>query len=205
MSASWLAGEFGIQVNLHVVPVAGLTREMTFHDTGLPWVPPSPNMPSVESALHYPGTCLFEGTNISVGRGTDRAFQILGAPWLDAPALVAALEAYELAGVRFEPVRFTPRGPGDGKFHEEEIGGVALTALDPSYDPTVTALALLLETRKMSGDHWAWRVSHFDRLAGTDRLRLGVEGGEGIQGLQEGWEAALAAFRERRAPYLIYP
>lgn len=202
--ARLFVGEFGVEVELHVVPVAGLTRAMTFHDTGLPWVPPSPNMPSVESALHYPGTCLFEGTNISVGRGTDRAFQLLGAPWLDGDALVEALMDYDLPGVRFEAVRFTPRGPGDGKFHGEEVGGVALTALTTEYDPTVTALALLRETRRMSGDGWEWRISHFDRLAGTDRLRLGVEEGRSLQDLQAGWEEGLEAFRTLRAPYLIY-
>ncbi|MCK5649888.1 MAG: DUF1343 domain-containing protein, partial [Gemmatimonadetes bacterium] len=140
-------GEFGIQVDLKVIPVEGWKREMTFGDTNLPWVAPSPNMPSVESALHYPGTCLFEGTNISLGRGTDEAFQILGAPWVDGESLVRALDEYHIPGVRFEAIRFTPTGPGDRKFDGEEIPGVRFTVTSPEYDPTLAMLALLRELR----------------------------------------------------------
>lgn len=203
--ARMFVGEFGIQVDLHVVPAAGWRGDMTFSETGLPWVPPSPNMPSVESALHYPGTCLFEGTNISLGRGTDEAFQILGAPWVDGESLVRAMDGYQIPGVRFEAIRFTPSGPGDRKFDGEEIPGVRFTVTSPEYDPTLAALALLRELRDMSGDHWEWRVRHFDRLAGTDLLRLGIEEGRTVEELRDGWDEALKRFREVRAPYLIYP
>ncbi|HCK34894.1 MAG TPA: hypothetical protein DHW20_06985, partial [Gemmatimonadetes bacterium] len=98
--AQLYVGEFGLEVDLHVVPLDGWTRDMTFDQTQLPWVPPSPNMPSVESALAYPGTCLFEGTPISVGRGTDRAFQWVGAPWLDGVQLAESLNGYGINGVR---------------------------------------------------------------------------------------------------------
>jgi uncharacterized protein YbbC (DUF1343 family) len=161
-------------------------------------------MPSVESALQYPGTCLLEGTNISVGRGTDRAFQWVGAPWLEEDALAEALNRYGLPG-RFVPVRFTPRGPGDGKFGGEEVGGVRLEGLSEEYDPVTAALALLLEIRAMSGEHWQWRASHFDRLAGTDRLRLGIEEGLEIESLRRGWDEDLTEFRSIRERYLIYP
>jgi uncharacterized protein YbbC (DUF1343 family) len=202
--ARLFAGEFGIEADLHVVPVDGWTREMPFAETGLPWVPPSPNMPSVESALHYPGTCLFEGTPISVGRGTGMAFEVVGAPWLDGETLAAALRAYGIPGVRFEPIRFTPTNPGDRKFGGEEIGGVRLVALGPEYDPTLASLALLRETRRLSGDRWTWRVAHFDRLAGTDRLRSGIEAGRSLEELRAGWGEALERFRALREPYLIY-
>ncbi|MFH1762549.1 MAG: DUF1343 domain-containing protein [Gemmatimonadota bacterium] len=197
-------GEFGIQVDLRVVRMDGWKREMTFGDTNLPWVPPSPNMPSVESALHYPGTCLFEGTNLSVGRGTDMAFQIVGAPWLNGDSLAAALARYEIPGAEFRAVRFTPTAPGDGKFPNQEVQGVRLISLSPDYDPTLAALALLRETRRMSGDRWEWRPGHFDRLAGTDRLREGVEAGHPVDVLREGWDEALAVFLELRNRYLIY-
>ena len=197
-------GEFGIQVDLEVLPLEGWRREMTFGDTNLPWVPPSPNMPSVESALHYPGTCLFEGTNISVGRGTDIAFQIVGAPWLNGDSLAAALARYQIPGVDFQAVHFTPQNPGDGKFPDQEVQGVRLVSLSPDYDPTLAALALLRETRRMSGDRWEWRQGHFDRLAGTDRLREGVETGHQLDVLREGWDEALEAFRRLRDGYLIY-
>lgn len=202
--AGLFAGEFGVSVDLTVVPAGGWTRGMLFDETGLPWVPPSPNMPSLESALHYPGTCLFEGTNISVGRGTDIAFQILGAPWLDGGELAEALAGYGIPGVEFEAVTFTPRNPGDGKFADEEVGGVRLVYTNPGYDPTLAALALLRETRRLSGDRWEWRRGHFDRLAGTDRLREGIEGGLSMDILREGWDDALEAFLELRAPYLLY-
>ncbi len=203
--ARLFVGEFGVEVELHVVPAEGWRREMLFGDTGLPWVPPSPNMPSVESALHYPGSCLFEGTNLSVGRGTDRAFRIVGAPWLDGELLARALEAYDLPGVRMEAVTFTPSGAGDGKFEGEEVQGVALTAISPAYDPTRTALALLLETRRLSGERWEWREAHFDRLAGTGAVRAGIERGLSLEALTAGWDEALEGFTELRTPYLLYP
>ena len=94
-------GHFGVEVELLVAPLDGWTRDMTYDETGLPWTPPSPNMPSLESALAYPGTCLFEGTPLSVGRGTDEAFQVIGALWIDAESFTAALNAYNLPGVVF--------------------------------------------------------------------------------------------------------
>jgi uncharacterized protein YbbC (DUF1343 family) len=198
-------GEFGVDVSLHVVPANGWIRSMSFDETALPWVPPSPNIPDATSALHYAGTCLFEGTNLSVGRGTDAAFQWIGAPWLDGPALAARLEARGLPGVRFEPAIFTPRSPGDGKFDGVEVHGVRFVATDvATYDPTVAAVAALLEARRMSGDRWAWRSDHFDRLAGTDRLRLAVEEGRSLEEIVDPWAAATDAFRALREPYLLY-
>ena len=170
-------GEFGVDVELGVAPLSGWSRGDWFPDTGLSWVAPSPNMPSVESARHYPGTCLFEGTNLSVGRGTPIAFQQIGAPWLDGEALAANLNGYGIAGVRFEPVRFVPESPGDGKHGGVEVGGVRLVATDPGYDPTEAAVAALIEARALSGDRWEWREAAIDRLAGTDGLRLAIEAG----------------------------
>ncbi|MDX1645912.1 MAG: DUF1343 domain-containing protein [Longimicrobiales bacterium] len=197
-------GEFGVDVELHVVPADGWRRDMTYGDTGLPWVPPSPNMPSVESALAYPGTCLFEGTPLSVGRGTDRAFQWVGAPWLDGEALADTLNGYGFEGVRFEAATFTPDAPGDGKFDGVSVGGVRLVGTTSAYDAPRAAVAMLVEARRMSGDRWAWRESHFDRLAGTDELRLGIDAGLGLDELTTGWDTALAEFEDTRTPYFIY-
>jgi uncharacterized protein YbbC (DUF1343 family) len=197
-------GEFGIQADLRVVPVDGWKREMMYGDANLPWIPPSPNMPSVESALHYPGTCLFEGTNLSVGRGTSIAFQVVGAPWLDSDSLAAAMARYELPGVEIRPFRFTPRDPGDRKFPSQEVNGVRLVSVGSDYDPTLAALALLRETRRMSGDQWEWREAHFDRLAGNDRLRAGVEAGDPLDRLRAGWTEGVEAFLRLREPYLLY-
>jgi uncharacterized protein YbbC (DUF1343 family) len=197
--------EFGVQADLHVVPASGWRRGMSFDETGLPWVRPSPNMPDPTSALHYPGTCLFEGTNISVGRGTDRAFQWIGAPWLDGEELAARLEAHALPGVRFEAVRFTPREPGDGKFGGEEVGGVRFVATDSEvYDPTRAAVAAVIEARALSGDRWEWRVAHFDRLAGTDRVRLAIEEGRSLEDIVAPWADALTRFDPKRSAALLY-
>lgn len=197
--------EFGVEAELHVVPASGWQRAMWFGETGLPWVAPSPNMPSVESATHYPGTCLFEGTNLSVGRGTERAFQWIGAPWLDGEALAERLNAHGLPGVRFEAVRFTPRSPGDRKFADTEVAGVRFVKTSDAYDPTVAAVAALVETRRMSGERWEWRVAHFDRLAGTDELRAGIEAGRSVTELTAGWAEQLARFGELRRRHLVYP
>jgi uncharacterized protein YbbC (DUF1343 family) len=203
--ARMYVGAFGVEADLRVVPVEGWRRSMTFDETDLAWIPPSPNMPSLESALAYPGTCLFEGTPISVGRGTDRAFQLIGAPWLDGAALAESLNAYGLTGVRFVAVTFTPTNAGDGKFEGQEISGVRLVAESSTYDAPRAAVAMLIETRRMSGDNWSWRERHFDRLAGSDALRLGIEAGRDLAALTASWDAADADFEALRAPFLIYP
>jgi len=202
--ARYARGEHDIDVDLHVVPADGWQRSMSFEETGLPWIQPSPNMPNVESATHYPGICLFEGTNLSVGRGTDIAFQHVGAPWLNGEVLATTMNAYGLRGVRFEATRFTPRSPGDGKFDGVEVSGVRLIETSADYDPTEAAVALLVETRRMSGNEWGWLVSHFDRLAGTDQIRKAIEAGAGAAEIREGWDEELAEFIRVREPYLIY-
>ena len=202
--AQLYVGEFGLEVDLHVVPLDGWTRDMTFDQTQLPWVPPSPNMPSVESALAYPGTCLFEGTPISVGRGTDRAFQWVGAPWLDGVQLAESLNGYGINGVRFEATTFTPRNAGDRKFEGQEVSGVLLIPESTDYDASKAAVAMLLETYLMSGDDWLWAEAHFDRLAGTDSLRLSIEAGADFAELTSAWDSETQAFEQLRTPYLIY-
>ena len=196
-------GQFGIEVDLSVVPVAGWSRATAFDGTGLPWVPPSPNMPSLESALAYPGTCLFEGTNLSVGRGTDRAFQWIGAPWLDAGRVVAALESYGFEGVGFEATTFVPRAPSDGKYDGQEVQAVRVVGASSTFDAPRLAVAMLVEIRRAHPAEWAW-LGTIDRLAGTDALRLGIDAGLGMDALTAGWPAERAAFEALRAPYLIY-
>ena len=202
--ARMYVGAFGISTDLTVVPVDGWTREMTFDDTGLPWVAPSPNMPDLTSALAYPGTCLFEGTPISVGRGTDRAFQWIGAPWLDGSALAEALNSYGIDGVRFEAVTFTPTDAGDRKFEGVTVEGVRLVAERTDYDASRAAVAMLIETYRASGDNWEWYQAHFDRLAGTDALRHGLVAGVPFAELVATWDADVSQFESARAPYLIY-
>src|SRR2546422_6285722 len=141
---------------LTVVPAAGWRRSLYFDATGLPWIKPSPNMPDLESAMHYPGTCLFEGTNLSVGRGTLLAFQIVGAPWLDTAAVLERLReggggrGEGLLGVEVSGMTFTPRAPTDGKYDGIELRGIPLRVTDRRrYDPTKAAVALRSEERRV--------------------------------------------------------
>lgn len=203
--ARYLNGEYELGVDLHVVPMDGWGRSMWWEDTGVPWRPPSPNMPSVESASHYPGTCLFEGTNLSVGRGTDRAFQQVGAPWLDAEAVVAALQGRGFPGVRIEAVDFTPDAPTDGKFAGQALRGIRLTVTDRSvYDPVRLAVAALLEITRLHPDAFAWRDAWFDGLAGGPRLRERIQAGAPLEEITRPWTAEQAAFEATRASYLLY-
>jgi uncharacterized protein YbbC (DUF1343 family) len=203
--ARYYQGEFGIGGELHVTPVDGWRRDVSFTETRLPWIQPSPNMPNVESATHYPGTCLFEGTVLSVARGTAAPFQQIGAPWLDGEALAETMNGYGLSGVRFEAVKFVPDAPSDGKFDGVEVSGVRLVATSPEYDPTHAAVALLVETHRMSGTQWGWLQAHFDRLAGTDLLRQAIDAGAAVDEILSGWQQELEAFMRVREQYLIYP
>lgn len=202
--ARMMVGEFGIQVELHVAPADGWRRDVTFDQTGLPWVKPSPNMPTVESALAYAGTCLFEATPVSVGRGSEHAYQWVGAPWLDGAELAAALNARNIPGVRFEPATFTPVNAGDRKFEGVEVYGVLLVPEASDYDAPRAGIATMVEIYRRSQDQWAWRVGAMDRLSGTDQIRIAIEAGKDVDEIMSGWEGGVAAFEQRRAPYLIY-
>lgn len=194
-----------------VVPAAGWRREMYFDGTGLPWVRPSPNMPDLESAIHYPGTCLFEGTNLSVGRGTPFAFQVVGAPWLDTAAVLRRLrragggmrEAF--AGAVLSAVAFTPRRPTDGKYDGVEVRGVRLRATERRrYDPTKAVVALLAAIHAVHPDALRFRERSFDRLAAGPELRRAIVAGQGPAAIWGSWRPALGRFRPLRAKYLLY-
>ena len=203
--AQWVNGQFRIGADLRVFKMENYTRDMWWEQTGLQWVPPSPNMPSVESATHYPGTCLYEGTNLSVGRGTGAAFQQIGAPWLNAQTVVTRLNALKLPGVRFEAVQFTPQGAGDGKYNATQVRGIRFITTDrKSYDPTVTAIHSLAEIRRVHADSLRFNVAHFDRLAGSKVVREQLLAGASAATITRDWNAAAAAFRRERAPYLLY-
>jgi uncharacterized protein YbbC (DUF1343 family)/cyclophilin family peptidyl-prolyl cis-trans isomerase len=198
--------ELGIGAELHVIPAIGWDRSRYFDETGLPFVPPSPNLKSVESLVHYPGTCLFEGTNLSVGRGSDAPFEQIGAPWLDSDDVLKRLDRSARAGVVFEPVSFTPSAPGDGKFAGVRVEGIRLRVTDrAAYDPTRTAVALIAAIRASPRSQFTFLERHFDRLAGTDQLRLGLEAGRSVEQLVGDWKRQRDDFSRRIAPFLIYP
>jgi beta-N-acetylhexosaminidase len=194
-----------IGTDLVVVPALGWNRTMFYDQTGLPWVKPSPNMPDIESALLYPGTCLFEGTNVSVGRGTTMAFQVLGAPWLDPDRVIARLESAALRGVEVRATRFTPVAPTDGKYAGVALQGIELRVQDRQvYDPTKLAVALFAAIRAVHPTEFQFRPQSFDRLAAGLELRTAIETGRPTQEIWNSWTSDLARFRETRAKYLIY-
>ena len=200
-----------LHVALTVVPAAGWRRSLYYDATGLPWVKPSPNMPDLESAMHYPGTCLFEGTNLSVGRGTSLAFQLVGAPWLDTAAVLRTLgEAGggmrdALRGVEVAAVTFTPDSPTDGKYGGVALRGIRLRVTDRTrYDPTKTAVALLAALRAVHRDSLRFNERSFDRLAAGSDLRRALVAGRSPAAIARAWEPALARFRRARAAYLLY-
>jgi uncharacterized protein YbbC (DUF1343 family) len=192
--------------NLHVVPVHGWRRSMPYAATGLPFVPPSLNLRTLESLYHYPGLCLFEGTNLSVGRGSDSPFEQIGAPWLDTAAVLAVLRRSAAPGVRFTGVTFTPGAAGDGKYPETLLGGIRLTTTDRAvYDPTITAVYLLAALQSVHPSTFAFRPAQFDRLAGGPELRAAIQRGEAVPAIAARWGEELARFKDRRKPFLLYP
>ncbi len=197
-----------IGARLIVVPAAGWRRTMYYDETGLPWVRPSPNLPDLESAMHYAGLCLFEGTNLSVGRGTDRAFRIVGAPWLDPDAVLDALRGGSpsvTAGVEIQATRFTPRAPGDAKYDGVPLRGVELHVTDRArYDPPRVAVALLAAIRAAHPDSFAFRRDWFDLLAADSALRRALETATPLDSMWAVWRADRERFNERRAKYLLY-
>ncbi|HYC32929.1 MAG TPA: exo-beta-N-acetylmuramidase NamZ domain-containing protein, partial [Gemmatimonadales bacterium] len=198
--------DLGLDLALSVVPAAGWRRDLPLDRTGLPFIPPSPNLRSLESLFHYPGTCLFEGTNLSAGRGTEAAFTQVGAPWLDTAAVLARVRSRALPGVAFRGVSFTPSAPGDGKYADTTVQGIRLELTDGDrYDPTATAVHLLAAVLARHPDRFGWIPAHFDRLAGTRRLREALTAGVAPDTIVAGWGPELERFRERRRGVLVYP
>ena len=203
--------ELSLDVDLQVVPMKGWRRRMAYEDTGLPWVLPSPNIPTVDTAFVYPGGCLVEGTNLSEGRGTTRPFELVGAPWLDGHALARALERERIPGAGFRAAAFTPTFQ---KHVDVLCHGVQVHVFDRARFPAFLAYLLLIHhARRQDPGRFAWRLppyeyEHvklpFDILCGTDRVRKAIESGVSPKRLAAGWRKESAAFRKRRAKYLLY-
>ncbi len=202
--ATMIKNNFHVDVDLVVIKAAGWRRDLWYEQTQIPWIAPSPNMPSIESATHYPGQCLFEGSNLSNARGTPAAFQQFGAPWLDNAELIRRLQSYNFPGVRFEAVTFTPRKPGDNKYDGQLVKGVKLITTDRStYDPTRLAIAILVEVKKLHPGQFEWRGS-LTRLVGNGRVKAQIDAGASLAEITKDWGARLALFEAARKPYLLY-
>jgi uncharacterized protein YbbC (DUF1343 family) len=203
--------ERGLTGELVVVRCEGWRREWDFDRTGLPWVLPSPNMPTVETAFVYPGQCLLEGTTLSEGRGTTRPFELCGAPGVDARRLARRLNDEGWPGVVFRPAAFRPTFQ---KFAGQTCSGVQLHVTDrESFRPVRAGTAVLAALRDLAGERFAWRREPYefvadrpaiDLLFGSDRERLAIESRATAQEVCRPWEAEEEAFRQRRQPYLLY-
>lgn len=209
--AELLNAEHGLGCDLEVVWMDGWRRRDWFDRTGLPWLPPSPNMPTLATATVYPGTVLVEGTQLSEGRGTTTPFEVVGAPGLDGHALAAELNAHDLPGVRFLPATFEPTFQ---KHAGRLCEGVRLLVTDRRRYPSILAAALLLTAaRRQSAEVMAWLPPPYeyvhDRdpiaiLAGSDDFRQGVESGRSPGDWLATWRHERAAFEQLRARWLRY-
>jgi uncharacterized protein YbbC (DUF1343 family) len=201
----------GGKADVTVAPLAGWARGMRWEETGLPWVPPSPNIPTPETALLYPGTCLFEGTNLSIGRGTTRPFELFGAPWIEPERLASDLRALDLPGLAIRPAYFKPAFE---RFAGTVCGGVQVHLTDMGRRAGAPGIVrsgvrLVAAVARRYPEHFAWLPHHFDRLIGSDRPRLAIteSGGDpaALAPLFAAWETDEAAFRIKREAYLRYP
>ena len=196
---------------LTVVPCEGWRRDWHHDETGLPWVLPSPNMPTVDTAVVYPGQCLIEGTNLSEGRGTTRPFEICGAPGIDARELAGRLTKSGLPGVHFRPLTFRPTFQ---KHAGKDCGGVQLHVTDrAAFRPVRTGLAVLIALRQLAGEAFKWRTETYefvsdpiaiDLLFGSGRERKAIEAGIAWQDIAAAWEKEESAFRQRREAAILH-
>lgn len=201
--ARYMNEECALHAALHVVEMNGWQRAMWFDETYLTWVPTSPAMPHFSTATLYPGMCLLEGTNLSLGRGTALPFEVCGAPWLAERGytLAEALNRLQLPGVRFRAAVFTP----STSIHAgSECHGVQVHVTDrDSLHPVEMALHLIAVARCMSGEAWMWNP-HFERLAGDSDLRSSLEEGTGVDVIIAMWEESISDFLGQREKYLLY-
>jgi len=202
---------FGIHAAVDVVPMDGWSRAMYYDATGLPWVLPSPNIPTLDTAIVYPGAVLFEGTLLSEGRGTTRPFELIGAPWIDGERFAEALNARRLPGAYFRPAFFEPT------FHKHAkvlCGGCQIHVTDrEAFEPMRVAVEMLAEFRREAPSEKLWRDPPYeyehvkppiDILYGSDRLRTGIDAGEDPASIVKDWRRDEEAFRELRRPFLLY-
>ena len=201
---------FGIGADLRVVPMTGWQRTMFFDETALPWVLPSPNLPTLDTAIVYPGAVLVEGTRLSEGRGTTRPFELIGAPWIDGEALADAMNARRLPGVHFRPVFFEPTFQ---KHAKETCGGCQIHVLDrEAFRPLRSVVELIDECHKHAPSRFEWREPPYeyehdkmpiDILSGSGRLREAVADGS-VKAFVDSWAADEDRFRRQREPFLLY-
>jgi uncharacterized protein YbbC (DUF1343 family) len=209
---NYLWNTFYPSLDFHVIPMQGWKRTSWFDNTLLPWVMPSPNMPTLNTATVYPGMCLLEGTNISEGRGTTRPFEIFGAPFIEPESLVIQLKGFNLPGIIFRPLHFQPTFQ---KHAGNICGGAQLHVTHRErFRPFKTGVAILKTVHDLYPEYFSWKQPPYeyetekmpiDILAGTDRLRQDIEKGEKLDRMEEWWQEQSKEFNKGyRKKYLIY-
>jgi uncharacterized protein YbbC (DUF1343 family) len=193
--------ELQLELELDVIPCRNWQRADYWDATGLTWINPSPNMRSLTEAILYPGIGLLETTNVSVGRGTDTPFEVIGAPWLDGRRLAAELRSRGIPGAAFVPVEFTPES---SKYEHELCHGINIVITERSaFDPVRTGLEIAVLLRQLHPDEWD--VDAFMRLSGSAATLEGLKAGEPVERLLEVASRGMDEYRQRRATYLLYP
>ena len=203
----WLKN--GIKVQLTVIPMKGWKRNEWFDQTGLKFMPPSPNMPNLETATVYPGMCLIEGTNVSEGRGTNEPFLQFGAPWIQSDALLARLQTYHLPGVQFSTISYIPKSmPGKAvhpKFQDKACYGLKLKVTDrETFKPFLTGVRIVQSLHALYPQQFSWRAKHFDRLVGSNDLRKMISADESLDKYFEKCNNEVEEFKKQRTKYLLY-
>ena len=203
--------EFGIGCELEVVKMEGWRRSMWYEETRLPWVMPSPNMPTVDTAVVYPGSVMFEGANVSEGRGTTRPFEIIGAAYIEPDELIEELMKDYLPGVVYRPLHFQP---AFHKFAGELCGGIQIHVIERNaFKPVITGVAIISAIRRLYPDGFQWKQPPyeyvydklpFDVINGSSRLREQIEAEAPVSEIEESWREGLNEFAERRESYLLY-
>jgi uncharacterized protein YbbC (DUF1343 family) len=203
--------EMKLNCRLEVIEMEGWNRSSFFEETGLPWILPSPNMPTVDTAIVYPGMCLFEATNVSEGRGTTRPFEIFGAPWIEPDSFCKLLESFDLNGVQFRPLYFRPTF---NKFANRLCGGAQIHITDRrSFRPVKTALCILWLLLANYRDYFRWKDPPYefvtdrlpiDILWGNSWVREDLEKGISPDHIEQKWHAGLTNFKKVRSKYLLY-
>ena len=202
---------FGIGCELECVTMSAWSRDLWYDQTDGPWVLPSPNMPTLDSATVFPGSVHLEGTQMSEGRGTTRPFELVGAPYIDAEDYGAALQALNLAGVYFRPCVFLPTFQ---KHAGKGCGGVQIHVTDrQTFKPAITGIAVVKTAFDMYRDEFRWKDppyeyeydrNPFDLIAGTDKVREAIERGDSVEAIERSWEQPLEEFNRTRAEFLLY-
>jgi uncharacterized protein YbbC (DUF1343 family) len=202
---------FAIGADVEVIPMEGWRRSMFWDDTGLPWVMPSPNIPTLDSAIVFPGTVHIEGTNASEGRGTTRPFELVGAPWVRAESFADALNARGLPGVYFRAAVFEPTFQ---KHARVACGGCQIHVLDRlAFRPVLTGVAIIEALRAAEPGSFQWKAPPYeyehdkipiDVISGSSSFRQAIDAGEGAEQIASRWTSTVAAFRDLRKPYLLY-